>query len=55
VLSPTEAKGSTFISFTSDGFQLRRLYQFLTSAFCLKTIFKKELIKAIEIAINAET
>jgi hypothetical protein len=39
VLPPPEAKGSSHISFISDGFRLRRLYQFLTSAFCLKTIF----------------
>jgi len=55
VLPKPEAKGSSRIYFTSDDFQLRRLYQYLTSAFLKKKFFKKELIKTKETAINAKT
>jgi hypothetical protein len=52
VLPPPEAKGSSHISFNSDGFRLRRQYQFLTSAF-LNNFLRRNELK--EITINAKT
>ena len=55
VLPQTEAKTNSHISFIYDGFSLWLLYQFLTSAFCLKPIFSKELIETKDIAKNNGT
>jgi hypothetical protein len=53
MLPPPEAKGSSHILFTDDGFRLRQHYQFLTSAFCLKkTFLRGNELK--EIVINAK-
>jgi hypothetical protein len=45
VLSQAEAKGSTRNMLPSHGFGYRQHYQFLTSAFLLKTVFLEGISK----------